>query len=116
MILLHIKNNDTLSHLRRKLKCYKIMLLHTGNNASPFLLRKKALHVGWRNSFSAVLERFLQPTCSKGNASTSNVPYSYWYWTKVQTRGRLYGMEMDFYMSQLLDGHPDGIWYKNETL
>ncbi len=27
-----------------------------------------------------------------------------------------YGMEIDLYKFQFLDGCPDGIWYKNETL
>jgi hypothetical protein len=40
MILLHIKNNNSLSHWRTKFKYYAMMLMHTGNNASPFLLRK----------------------------------------------------------------------------
>ncbi len=42
MILLHIKNNDSLSHQRTKFKYYAMMLMHTGNNASPFLLRKRS--------------------------------------------------------------------------
>ncbi len=41
MILLHIKNNGSLSHRRTKLKYYAMMLMCTGNNASPFLLRKR---------------------------------------------------------------------------
>ena len=41
IILLHIKNNGSLSHRRTKHKCYVIMLMHTGNNASPFLLMTK---------------------------------------------------------------------------
>ncbi len=31
-------------------------------------------------------------------------------------RGWLFGMEMDLYKSQILDGNPDGIWYKNEIV
>ncbi len=30
--------------------------------------------------------------------------------------GWLYGMELDLYKSWFLDGCPDGIWYKNETI
>ncbi len=32
---------NSLSHQRAKFKYYAIMLMHTGNNASPFLLRKR---------------------------------------------------------------------------
>jgi hypothetical protein len=32
---------DSFSHQRKKLKYYAMMLMHTGNNASPFLLRKR---------------------------------------------------------------------------
>jgi hypothetical protein len=39
-IVLNNKNINNLSHLRTKFKCYAKMLMHTGNNASPILLRK----------------------------------------------------------------------------
>jgi hypothetical protein len=41
MILLHIRNNDNLSHWRTKFKYYAKMLMHTKSNASPFLLMIK---------------------------------------------------------------------------
>jgi hypothetical protein len=40
-ILLHIKTNNSLSNWRTKFKYYAIMLMHTGNYLSPFLLRKR---------------------------------------------------------------------------
>jgi hypothetical protein len=38
---LNNKTIDSLSHRRAKFKFYAIMLMHTGNRASLFLLRKK---------------------------------------------------------------------------
>jgi hypothetical protein len=40
-MLLNSKNIDSLSHRRTKFKYYAMMLMHTGNNTSPFLLRKR---------------------------------------------------------------------------
>jgi hypothetical protein len=39
---LNNKNINNLFHLRTKPKCYAKILMHTGNNASPFLLRKRS--------------------------------------------------------------------------
>ncbi len=39
---LNNKTIDTLSHQRKKLRLYAIMLMHTKNNPSPFLLRKRS--------------------------------------------------------------------------
>ncbi len=41
-MVLNNKNIDNLSHLRTKFKCDAKMLMHTGNNASPFFLRKRS--------------------------------------------------------------------------
>ena len=40
-MVLNNKNIDNLSHLRTKFKCYAKMLMHTGHNVSPFLVRTK---------------------------------------------------------------------------
>ncbi len=43
-LVTHATENKTIEHLshqRKKLKFYAMMLMHTGNNASPFFLRKK---------------------------------------------------------------------------
>jgi hypothetical protein len=59
-MLLNKKNIDSFSHQRTKFKYYAKMLMHIGNNASCFLLRKKvkiletdaAAHKKQRESFS----------------------------------------------------------------
>jgi hypothetical protein len=38
---LNNKTIDSLSHRRAKFKYYAMMLMHTGNNARPFLLKKR---------------------------------------------------------------------------
>jgi hypothetical protein len=41
-MVLNNKNIDNLSHLMTKFKCHAKMLMRTGNNESPFLLRKRS--------------------------------------------------------------------------
>jgi hypothetical protein len=40
-MVLNNRTIDSLPHQRKKLKYYAIVLMHTGNNVSPFHLRKR---------------------------------------------------------------------------